>query len=312
MPLKNIYQKYTLILYKYIKWLLFFGTVMYLSYIIRKSYTDFSVFLENFKSYRVLYLVLFFMLMPLNWFIECIKWRIIINKIQPLTVLNSFKAMFVGLNAGLFTPNRVGEYAGRLMYINQKNRPSAIMATFFTNISQLLITASIGIIAIANSASVLGNWYMIIYVFLGFILLLTVFPKLLLPVANISFLRKYSSNISFFIHFPMLQRWTIILLSVGRYSVYFFQYYLLFLFLGFNLNIFEVLLAQAQVFVVQSFIPNFLFIDIGIRGVISVFYYKHLVPQALYVVAVSTLVWFTNIIMPAFIGSVIIINSKKL
>ncbi|MFD2144253.1 hypothetical protein [Mucilaginibacter antarcticus] len=56
-------------------------------------------------------------LMLANWFVECLKWKFITERFAPLTVWRSIEGVFCGLTWAVFTPNRIGEYGGRVMFL---------------------------------------------------------------------------------------------------------------------------------------------------------------------------------------------------
>ena len=82
-------------------------------------------------------------LMFVNWAIESVKWQ---KQLEPCK--NEF---YTGVPVGTSRlqyyhayPNRIGEYAGRILYINEENRIRAIPLTILGSISQLAVTMSAG------------------------------------------------------------------------------------------------------------------------------------------------------------------------
>ena len=57
--------------------------------------------------------------MCLNWSIEAIKWRLLIKKMQPITFIEALKGVLSGVAVGTFTPNRIGEFGGRILYLKE-------------------------------------------------------------------------------------------------------------------------------------------------------------------------------------------------
>ena len=78
------------------------------------------VLLQIRKSYLVIVLVIFMMFF--NWFLESLKWRLLISKIEKITIKRSIRAIFSGITVSAFTPNRVGEYAGRVFCLEKGDR----------------------------------------------------------------------------------------------------------------------------------------------------------------------------------------------
>ena len=79
------------------------------------------------------YLSLLFMLMFIQWFVEAQKWRFLLYKVQYLKLGQSIKAIFSGLSVSFLTPNRTGEFLGRIIFISKGNRIKASIITFIGN-----------------------------------------------------------------------------------------------------------------------------------------------------------------------------------
>src|SRR4051812_35975755 len=53
----------------------------------------------------------------LNWGIEAVKWRYMIRKMEDISYGMAIKSILSGVTISIFTPNRVGEFAGRVFYL---------------------------------------------------------------------------------------------------------------------------------------------------------------------------------------------------
>jgi hypothetical protein len=94
-------------------------------------------------------------LMIVNWSIEALKWKISIQKVQPISFSRSFRAILSGVSFSVSTPNRIGEYLGRILYMEEGNRLRVISLTIVGSMSQLIITlfaGSIGLFFIRKSS----------------------------------------------------------------------------------------------------------------------------------------------------------------
>ena len=58
-------------------------------------------------------------MMFLNWFLESLKWRFLISKIEKISINRSIRAIFSGITISTFTPNRIGEYGGRVFCLEK-------------------------------------------------------------------------------------------------------------------------------------------------------------------------------------------------
>src|SRR5436190_15270805 len=104
--------------------------------------------LESFHSLLLWNLVAIIILMIVNWSIEAVKWQLAIKTIQRVSFLKAFRAVLSGVSFSVSTPNRVGEYLGRVLYMDEGNRLKTISLTIVGSISQLIITLLMGSIGL--------------------------------------------------------------------------------------------------------------------------------------------------------------------
>ena len=96
------------------------------------------------------------MLMILNWFLEAKKWQILARPFQKLSIKNAYKSVLAGLATGLITPNRLGNFIGRLAYIQKANKVQATIHTQMGNLAQFIITITLGIVGLTISLNYLN------------------------------------------------------------------------------------------------------------------------------------------------------------
>ncbi|MDX5321117.1 MAG: hypothetical protein LPK45_08425, partial [Bacteroidota bacterium] len=72
-------------------------------------------------------LVFVFLLLFVNWAFETLKWKVLISEFESPSFLHAYKAIFTGALISLFTPNRMGEFAGRVLYVKEKKIEAAIL-----------------------------------------------------------------------------------------------------------------------------------------------------------------------------------------
>ncbi len=270
-------------------------------------------------------MVLAVVLMFANWGLEARKWQVIIKRVQHLSFIQSCKAVFTGTTLAFFTPNRIGEYMGRILYLDEGARIKAISLTIVCSMGQLLVTwwAGIGGIlylkACGNTEllhTFAGLWLnLVLYFAVGAAVVLTLFyfrlaglvrwvekiPKLQKPVSYIRVLDNLNATILF----------RILSLSVLRYSVFIGQYFLLF-------DVFDVHVTAAQVagsvsviFLVLSIVPTIAVItELGVRWKIGIEVVQLFDSNITGILATSLAIWIINLVIPALIGSLLILGIK--
>ena len=88
--------------------------------------------------------------MFLNWLLDAVKWKFLIKKEEEVSLWLSIKAVFLGITVSIFTPNRVGEFGGRVFCLEKANRIKAVLITILGNMGQLLATTIFGTLALSS------------------------------------------------------------------------------------------------------------------------------------------------------------------
>ncbi|HYE55061.1 MAG TPA: lysylphosphatidylglycerol synthase domain-containing protein, partial [Chitinophagaceae bacterium] len=102
--------------------------------------------LKNVFSGELSWLILVaFALMLVNWGLEARKWQLALRNLQHLSFWKAFKATFTGSTMASFTPNRTGEYVGRILYVQEGKRLQAIALTIICSMAQLQVTLYAGV-----------------------------------------------------------------------------------------------------------------------------------------------------------------------
>ncbi len=198
---------------KTISFLLKIGIVAFALFFLYEQFTSKSS-VEQFNSNVILQqinqhyttLALIVLMMFLNWFLEALKWRFLISKVEQISIIRSVRAIFSGITVSAFTPNRVGEYGGRVFCLEKADRIQAVLITVIGSMAQLVTTIFFGCIGLlflpkySSELSYMLNNIEYGYSILVFLLLLlnilivflflntSVFSTIL---SNIRFLSKY-------------------------------------------------------------------------------------------------------------------------
>ncbi len=259
-----------------------------------------------------LFILLF--LMFLNWTIEAVKWKVLINEIEKVSFLKSVSAVLTGVTVSFFTPNRSGEFVGRVMHLEPKNRVEASLATFIGSICQLTITLQAGLIALVCSLNLLTSshtfrgFHFQVFIVLAILLMsfIIIFnsPNWLHKCRNIKWLKRYSD------HFIVLRKITsnkilfVYLLSAGRYMVFSFQFYLLLKICGIELFALDLMSKIALSFFFTSLIPSIALGELGVRGSVNLHLFSLNHNNDTTVLVASFLLWLINLAIPALVGAI--------
>ena len=114
---------------------------LYVQFILKiedNQVNSFSIF-RTINSNIFSFFLVFFM-MFLNWIIEAFKWKLLIKKVEDISIWTSVRAVFSGITVSTFTPNRVGEYGGRIFCLSKADRFQSILITVIGSVGQLTTT----------------------------------------------------------------------------------------------------------------------------------------------------------------------------
>jgi hypothetical protein len=103
---------------------------------------------------------------------------------------------------------------------------------------------------------------------------------------------------------------TIFSLSAIRYLVFLFQYYLVLVGLGLEMDPGIAFNLIAVTFLVSSIVPTFAFSEIATRGAAAIYLFGAFTEDTDIVLVASFLVWIINLALPAIIGTAFIWRLK--
>lgn len=277
-----------------------------------------------FTDTRIIYFLLVFLLMFVNWSLEALKWKISVQNLQPLSFFRSLKAIFSGVSFSITTPNRVGEYFGRMLYMREGNRLKVISLTILSSLSQLIITISFGLSGLLIlqfdiddvNLPVWLQWVKSIGIAGGIIGLffLTVFyfriGWLVKWIDKIPAIKKYIWLINELEKADTTLLIRLLSISLLRYFVFATQYFLLFLFFGVDVNWWQGFWGIAIVFFIMAIIPSIELFEVVGKAYVTQGIFAIFTVNTLAIGFVTTTIWVINLVIPAAIGSLLILGIK--
>ncbi|MBC7903881.1 MAG: flippase-like domain-containing protein, partial [Gemmatimonadaceae bacterium] len=174
-----------------------------------------------------LFVCLFFVIV--NWGLEARKWQILIRYIQPISFLKAFKATLAGLAFAMNTLNRIGEYGGRVVFVQHGLRWKAVSLTIIGSISQLIITLVFGIaglfFVINHPSGDYDLWIKVllsgtVFVTTGLIFLYFRFGFMIKLLARIPRTARFLQHVNVIENLPVRILLRVLLLSGIRYIVF--------------------------------------------------------------------------------------------
>ena len=279
---------------------------------------------QSFHSLLLWNLVVVIILMVINWSIEAVKWQLSIKKLQQVNFLKAFKAVLSGVSFSVSTPNRVGEYLGRILYMNEGNRLKTISLTIVCNMSQLVITLFVGAIGLIillpqiETDHVMSSIWIrvILYGVVVTLIILTLFyfrlPWLVKWIDRLPGSSRYAWLIKALEDFNATLLLQLLSLSALRFLVFIVQYYLLFRLFDVPVSWWQAFWTISVSFLVLAIIPTIAIIELFQRRMIVKTLVGFYSTNELGITLTTAGIWFINLIVPAIIGSLLILSIKKI
>jgi hypothetical protein len=271
---------------------------------------DWQKFLVLFqKNYSVGGIAFLLLLSILNRFFEILKWQNLVSFLHKISLPEATKQVLGALTAGLFTPNGVGEYAGKALFFEKSKAKKVIFLNLICNGIQMILSVIFGIFGLlyfnANYNIITTKTVSILFG-ICFLLFGILFFSKKINIKGYS-IEKLIHKIN---EIPKAIHQKNILLAVCRYLVFSHQYYFLFLAFDVDLPYFTLMATIASVYFLASSLPTFQFLDFAVKGSVAVYFFGILGVNEWIVVFISTLMWFLNVVLPVVIGSYYVMNFK--
>ncbi len=260
-----------------------------------------------------LYLAAALLFVFANWGLEAVKWRMLINRFEPITYTTAMKAVFSGVTLSIITPNQIGDFAGRVIHLELMNKWRGSLVTVIGHTAQVIVTLVFGLFALAffsNDFSLIGSYahlYKLLFPFAFIFIVLLVWAYLNLrwiyqKVSVWKWLQKVEKYIDVFAAYSKIELLKILILSFIRYAVFLSQYYFLLKFFQVQIDFLPAVACIIATFCVQSVVPSFLLLEIGLRGVSALFFFSMFVNQTEAVLLSAYSLWIINMLLPGIVG----------
>ncbi|MEO6850387.1 MAG: hypothetical protein ABI203_02695, partial [Mucilaginibacter sp.] len=240
------------------------------------------------------------LLMLVNWVLESLKWKYVTRELSPMTTWEAIEAVFCGLTWAIFTPNRIGEYGGRVLFLPNRKRIHGVFAMAVGSFGQNVITNVLGLSALIwfgftfhpiNIWLIVGGSIGAIGVMAFFLIFFFNIGWLVTLLNRIKFLKKYHRFFDILGRFKASQLLNIMWFCLARFFVFSSQYYLVIHLLMPTLPIFPVMMMVFILFFIQSALPSLDLLDIGVRNFTASIFFVYITDQKIAVMAAVSSIW---------------------
>lgn len=271
---------------------------------------DWNQFMEVVVAKTSVWAVLVLLVLTfLNRFVEILKWQNLGGLLRKLSVWEATKQVLSALTLGIFTPNGIGEYAGKALYFDRKDSGRVVFLNLICNGSQMFYTILIGIggFLYLNAQYDVVGWNNVLLFFTGLvvlILLLLFSKKITIKGYSLQLLVDKINEIPKKVHQKNL------LMALLRYLCFSHQYLLLYRMFDVDTPYVTLMAGVTAVYFLSSSLPTFQFLDFAVKGSVSVFILSFIGIDEWIVIFISTLIWFLNIVLPVCLGSIFVFLYK--
>jgi len=239
-------------------------------------------------------------LFGLNYLMESIKWKLVLTELSPITILKSYKSVLVGQAFAFFTPARSGDYVGRILFLEAGNKLKGLAQMAWASYAQLLITLFFGSIGLFYNLPFLPwlKW-------VGPFIAATAFVIYFHPGNFTGWLKKLS-----LLQIKTKLKGLLVLFAFLKYCVFILQYTWVVKIFNIPIGTLDLWVALSVLFFCLSLIPSIAITDVVIRGQLIVLLLSPFYDNSLMLICVSTIIWVVNFLLPAIIGSILLINFR--
>ncbi len=259
------------------------------------------------------FMIIALLLVPLNIFLEGIKWKLQMKPIENISNWKSFLSIFTGISSSMFFPNRMGNFLGRIFMLEKGDRIKASLTTLVGGMAQMIATISIGLIATLffiekNIILICVIFFLIVSlsILMFFNIHLLKYIQFLIPK---KFKEKTEKYLEVFSLYDKIELLKILMLSFIRYFLYTFQFVLLIWAFNIPLNYLNAMIPISLTYLLMMIVPFITITEIAVRGSVSILVFENWLIMndintsfGMMVFSASSLLWIFNIAIPALIG----------
>ena len=275
-----------------------------------------DTFLSRFSGANLIYLAIVVVLIGFNWAVETQKWHLLIRNYDPISYLTAFKATLAGSTFSIFTPNRLGDYGGRILFIQPANQVKSTLALLVGNMAQFIVIMTLGIVGaiyffretgilepiVIQSIGIMVGVVLVLVLYLFFHMDLLV--ALLQRIPRIANHPRWKSHMTILEEFTQRQLNQTLGLALLRYGVYSTQYYLLLHFFGIEVAWGLAYAGIAALFFIQSGIPLPAITGLLARGELALLIWGCFTDASLLILGATFTLWVCNLLIPSLLGMI--------
>lgn len=310
------YVKKIITAFKVILLPLTFGFIFYklfYAYDLDKLWRETTV-IWNVKAFFLVFSTL--VLMVLNWLLETLKWRLLVQKNEYITFWEALQSVLSGVALNMITPNQLGDFVGRVIHLKKLDKVRGTLITVIGHTAQVIMTACFGLCAL--------TWFMIyrgllttqqgntvywigLVVTIGIVVAYINIGQLTrLPIPT-----KFKPYLNVFKLYKRSELVQILTISFLRYMIFLTQYYCLLKLYNVDVTFAQGMACIIATLCAQSFVPSFILVEVGMRGASALWFFGMFTAVVTPVLLTAYSLWIINLMIPGLMGLVFILKWRQ-
>ena len=274
---------------------------------------DPTALLDSLQEAQWTWIAVALLLSPFNLALDGWVWkRLLISVLDRVSLRNLLGAVLGGIALGFWTPARVGEYAGRALYLPDGDRWTISLTVFAQRMVDMAVGVNVGLLALAwafghGALPLSGPWLAAAAIGLGTgtgLTALVAAPARVHSVVQWLLPNRPSitNRTALFERLSPEQGWTVVGGSLVRYLIFTGQFACLGM--AFAPSASWPLLAAAAglTFYAKYLIPSLTLLDLGIREGSAAFFFQLLGLGAAAGLNAALVLFAANVLVPALLG----------
>jgi uncharacterized membrane protein YbhN (UPF0104 family) len=248
------------------------------------------------------------LLSVLNYLVEARRWQFLLQHTLSLSLLAALQSVLAGISLGIITPNRVGEFGGRVLTLPQQQAKAALIMVV-GQLAQLIVTlgaSAIGFVYYMYKQPLLPIWTIQVIMagsVVAWLLLVTIYYWGIVYLPKVAWLKRWITVKDTLQQYTKKELQIVLLWSLLRWVIYVVQYMLLLAAFGIKANSMMMIGMICSSYFAQTLLPTFGLVEIGVRGNVAVFFAQNFStsPHSAVLLA-SIMLWCINLGVPALLG----------
>lgn len=278
--------------------------------------------LEELQGSNSFILIAVLLLVPLNWGLESAKWRYLMRRIQAMPFYRAAAAVLVGTGLGLFTPNRTGEFLGRVLFIDPGHRIKAAFGTALGSLAQFVVTLVMGTLSLGFylllelhpplEGTFINNLMMVLSFSIAGVSLITyLYPGILKrAVELIPILKGWRKHAEVLVEFSKEELVHVLILSAVRYMIFAMQFVLVLITVSDYHGLLNVFITTCLMYLITTLVPTIVLTELGVRGAVATTLFVPLGMSASSVLFSTFTIWCFNLLLPAMVGALLFLFAQ--